>query len=155
MKLMQLVLASLLVLSLGACATSGNKNTQKTTSDNAYLIERAKEPVNFYYDFDDVLVPKEMKLNPKESLLFETPHVKAGLVKFSGRVEPVSLFNFFRTNMPKDGWQMRSYFKYGRYIIVFEKPEKDCIISITEGTLNTALEIWITPRINNIIAPAL
>ena len=113
--------------------------------------EQVKEPSNFYYDFDDVPVPKEMELDSKESLMFETPHVKAGLLCFSGRVEPVSLFNFFRANMPKDGWQMRSYFKYGWYIIVFEKPEKDCILGITEGHLKTNLEIWVTPRVTGVM----
>ncbi|MCD4715396.1 MAG: hypothetical protein K8R45_01490 [Desulfobacterales bacterium] len=99
-----------------------------------------------YYDFDDILVPKEMKLVPKLSLLFETPELKAGVIFFEGRVDPVSLFNFFMTNMPKDNWQLRSYFKYGRYIIVFEKADKDCIVSINEKTLTTELEMWITPR---------
>ncbi len=99
-----------------------------------------------YYDFDDILIPKEMKLVPKSSLLFETPDLKAGVIFFEGRVDPVSLFNFFMTNMPKDNWQLRSYFKYGRYIMVFEKPDKDCIVSINEKTLTTELEMWITPR---------
>jgi hypothetical protein len=99
-----------------------------------------------YYDFDDILIPKEMKLVPKLSLLFETPELKAGVIFFEGRVDPVSLFNFFMTNMPKDNWQLRSYFKYGRYIMVFEKADKDCIVSINEKTLTTELEMWITPR---------
>jgi hypothetical protein len=99
-----------------------------------------------YYDFDDILIPKEMKLVPKQSLLFETPEIKAGVISFEGRVDPVSLFNFFMTNMPKDEWQLRSYFKYGRYIMVFEKTDKDCIVSINEKTLTTELEMWITPR---------
>ena len=101
---------------------------------------------NSYYDFDDILIPKEMELVPKSSLLFETPELKAGVIFFKGRVDPVSLFNFFITNMPKDNWQLRSYFKYGRYIMVFEKPDKDCIVSINEKTLTTELEMWITPR---------
>ena len=83
---------------------------------------------------------------PKLSLLFETPELKAGVIFFEGRVDPVSLFNFFMTNMPKDNWQLRSYFKYGRYIMVFEKADKDCIVSINEKTLTTELEMWITPR---------
>ena len=152
MKLLHFFLGGLLLCSTMACATTGQR-AQKGAADSQPVVEQAKKPTNFYYDFDDVLVPKEMELNAKESLMFETPHVKAGLLSFSGRVEPVSLFNFFRANMPKDGWQMRSYFKYGRYIIVFEKPEKDCILSITEGHLKTSLEIWITPRVTGVMQP--
>ena len=106
-----------------------------------------QEVINSYYDFDDILVPKGMKLVPKSCLLFETPQLKAGLLQFEGRVEPVSLFNFFINNMPKDSWQLSSYVKYGRYIIVFEKPDKNCVISINEVTLKTLLQIWVTPRL--------
>ena len=62
-------------------------------------------------------------------------------------MEPISLFNFFQTNMPKDGWQLRSYIKYGRYLMVWEKTDRDCVISIDETSLNTTLEVWVTPRI--------
>ena len=107
----------------------------------------SRYPGGSYYDFDDILVPKEMKLIPQSSLLFETAQFKAGGIFYEGRVDPVSLFDFFMTNMPKDNWQLRSYFKYGRYILVFEKPDKDCIISIKDKALTTQLEMWITPRL--------
>jgi hypothetical protein len=48
--------------------------------------------------------------------------------------------------MPKDGWHATSSFKYGRYIIGFEKPNKDCIISITDGSFKTGLQIWVNER---------
>ncbi len=112
------------------------------------------EPLaTYYYDFNDILIPKEMILDSHKSLLFETPQIKAGLLCFSGRFNAVSLFNFFRSNMINDGWHERSYFKYGRFIIVFEKPNKDCIMSISEDGRNTDLEIWITPHVNKVSLP--
>ncbi len=154
MKILHFFLSGLFICSLAGCTTFGGngQSPQKgSTVPNQQITEQEKKAASFYYDFDDVQVPKDMKLQAEESLMFETPHVKAGLLSFSGSVEPVSLFNFFRVNMPKDGWQMRSYFKYGRYIIVFEKPEKDCILSIVEGHIKTNLEIWITPRVTGIM----
>lgn len=100
-----------------------------------------------YYDFKDILIPREMKLDSKASLLFETGKLKAGRICFKGWVDPVSLFNFFAIHMPQDRWALRSYFKYGVYLLVFEKPDRDCIISIHKGSLNTKLEIWVTPRL--------
>lgn len=100
-----------------------------------------------YYDFSDILIPKEMKLDPDSSLLFETTNLKAGRIRFKGWVDPVSLFDFFIKNMPQDNWKLRSYFKYGVYLLVYEKPDRDCIISIHKGTLNSWLEVWVTPRI--------
>jgi hypothetical protein len=107
-----------------------------------------QEESNAYYDFDDILIPKEMKLQPDESIMFETPNLKAGALRFEGNVEAVSLFNFFIRHMPDDNWRLRSYFKYERYLLVFEKPEKDCIIRIHNKRFNTVLYVWVTPRIN-------
>jgi len=100
-----------------------------------------------YYDFSDILIPREMKLDPDASLLFETTNLKAGRICFKGWVDPVSLFDFFMENMPRDNWKLRSYFKYGVYLLVYEKPDRDCIISINKGSLSTRLEIWVTPRL--------
>lgn len=101
---------------------------------------------NYYYDFDDVLVPREMELQPHASFVVETPGVKAGMLVFKGRVDPVSLTSFFTNNMLKDGWQMSSQFRYQRAIMVFTKPDRDCIINILDGRFSTSMEIWIAPK---------
>lgn len=147
MRVVALVFLVLLFL-VSACVQtigSGAKSTppEPTDRDQDAL---AQEPANFYYDFNDIPIPKEMRLVPNSSFMFETVDIKAGVIFFEGRVEPVPLFDFFINSMPKENWQLRSYFKYGRYIIVFEKPDKDCIISINRKTLTTQLEVWVTPR---------
>ncbi|MFW6324202.1 MAG: hypothetical protein ACOC0U_03985 [Desulfovibrionales bacterium] len=144
-KLLVLAVAALF---LSACASTINRDQ---TADADPDLHAAQEPedTHFYYDFEDILVPQEMDLDPKESLLFEAPRAKAGALVFSGRVDPVSLFNFFMVNMSKDNWTLRSYFKYSRYVLVFEKPHKDCIITIVEGRLKTTTQIWVAPRMNH------
>jgi hypothetical protein len=145
----KLILVLLTLLFMAASCTSAFKSESRSMADRSSPSARdasSGETPDSYYDFEDILVPKEMKLVPKSSLLFETPQIKAGVILFEGRVEPVSLFDYFMANMPKDNWQLRSYFKYGRYIMVFEKNDKDCIISINEKAINTELEIWVTPR---------
>lgn len=106
----------------------------------------AQKTANHYYDFDDILVPRDMELDPKLSFVFESPQVKAGVLVFKGRVDSVSLTNFFINNMLKDGWHLGSSFKYRRTILVFNKPEKDCIINIIDDRFSTSLEVWIAPR---------
>jgi len=106
-----------------------------------------KQQSSQYYDFEDILIPQEMKLDPQQSIIFHTPGVKAGVLFFEGRVEPVSLFNFFANNMSKDNWTLRSFFKYGRYMMVFEKPDKDCVLAIKDRRFNTLLQVWVTPRV--------
>lgn len=128
--------------------TVQNQEISVMPQEEAAVTPSIESLATYYYDFNDILIPKEMILDSHKSLLFETPRIKAGLLCFSGRFNAVSLFNFFRSNMINDGWHERSYFKYGRFIIVFEKPEKDCIMSISENGRITDLEIWITPHVN-------
>ncbi len=101
---------------------------------------------NYYYDFDDILVPRDMSLVPRSSFVVETPGVKAGMLVFKGRIDPVSLTTFFSNNMLKDGWHMSSSFRYQRTIMVFTKPDRDCIINIHDGRFSTQMEIWIAPK---------
>ncbi|NCC24787.1 MAG: hypothetical protein EOM25_06250 [Deltaproteobacteria bacterium] len=153
MNVKHLFFVPLLMLVMACATTSSGTQVQSSSQPPSQPV--AGTPVEqgrdnaptAYFDFDDVLIPTEMSIVPKTSLLIETPHVKAGVVNFEGRVEPISLFNFFVVNMPKDGWQLRSYIKYGRYILVFEKTDRDCIITINESALKTSMEVWITPRI--------
>jgi hypothetical protein len=107
---------------------------------------RKTEPANFHYAFDQILVPREMELQPKLSFVFAGPQIKAGMMTFRGRVDAVSLTNFFLNNMPRDGWQLSSSFKYRRAILVFTKPDRDCIINIIDGRFFTTLEIWVAPK---------
>jgi len=134
-----------LFLLISCCSTLSSKSDSTTPVSTAQNLPSQGKP-DSYFDFKDILIPKEMKLVPKESLLFETPQMRAGVISFAGRVEPVSLFDFFIANMPKDNWRLTSYFKYRRYIMIFEKPEKDCVITIAEKALTTELELWITPK---------
>jgi len=146
MKKQLLVLMAILVFCTACTGMGGTKQT--TQNPTAPQTTQAVNPddVDSYYDFDDVLVPKEMEIDDKKSLVFESPNLKAGMMHFEGRVDAVSLFDFFANSMPKDGWHTTSSFKYGRYVIGFEKPNKDCILSITDGSYKTGLQIWVNER---------
>lgn len=105
-------------------------------------------PVGSYQEFDDVLIPNELSLQGKSSFVFETPQFKTGIVVYKGRVDAVSLANFFEKELPKDNWRLRSKMKYNRTIMVFEKPDRDCVINILDDTFSTTLEIMIAPRMD-------
>ncbi len=101
----------------------------------------AKETRASYYDFDDILVPSELSLDKKNSLVFTAGRSKVGILLFSGRVEPSSLAAFFQNNMQKDGWTLLSSFKYRQHLLIFRKEERACVITITETTFSTAVEV--------------
>jgi hypothetical protein len=108
--------------------------------------EVTETPSDYYYDFDDILVPRELTLSTPESFIIETPQSKAGVMVFTGRVEMSSLTTFFVNNMTKDHWVMRSAFKSNRTILIFDKEDRYCVVNITDGKLKTSVEIWVTPR---------
>ena len=148
LRLLPLFLLLGLLLLTGCASTISKSDSKDPASSKGRWFGKGQEPSVFYHDFEDVLIPKDMKLVSKDSILFETPRVKTGVLVYEGRVDPVSLSNFFLANMPKDNWSIRSYFKYNRYIMVFEKPDKDCIITIVDKPISTQVEIWVAPRLD-------
>ena len=109
--------------------------------------DRTKASLGRYYDFDDIQVPHQLKLNKEKSILFKVGNFKAGLLSFSDNLEVESLINFFVESMTKDNWVLKSSFKYPRVALFFAKQGKTCVIHITEHTFSTEVEIWVAPAI--------
>ena len=130
----------LLTLVLAGCAS------QKGASRDA-SIEDSDPNAPLYYDFGDVLVPREMKVDKNASFVFRTPGLSAGVLAMKGRVEGHSLIQFFENNMANDNWSLVSAFKSYRNIMLFKKETRWCVINITEKKLYTYLEIWVSPTV--------
>lgn len=134
-------LTCMMVLILSGCAgTKGNA----TGSDPAAGTNN-NDPL--YYDFGDVLVPREMKVEKNASFVFRTPGLSAGVLSMKGRVDGHSLITFFETNMANDNWSLVSAFKSFRNIMLFKKESRWCVINITEKKFSTYLEIWVSPTV--------
>ncbi len=137
-------LALLTLCLVSACAQS-QYATSAAPADQSAPPPPPQEPTAFYYDFDDILIPKEMDLKAADSFILETPQFKSGVMVFSGKIEVNSLTDFFIANMTKDNWSMRSAFRSSRTILVFEKAQRYCIINITDEKFKTLVEIWVSP----------
>ncbi|MDY0225759.1 hypothetical protein SAMN04488082_103274 [Desulfomicrobium apsheronum] len=146
MRYLKLILVALLLSSWG-CATFND-----TTAEDPGI---APTQNSFYYDFKDIRVPEEMEIQPKKSIISPMESGKYGTIVFRGRAEPISLFDFFFNNMPKDGWSMVTYQKYQRYHLVFTKENRVCMISIEESPMwYTWLEIKVSPKVAGSSEPA-
>jgi hypothetical protein len=122
----------------------------KTSTKPSEKLEPAvskqdKPPEPVYYDFEDVLVPSELKVDDKRSFVYHAPDFTAGVLVLTGRVEVDSLIKFFENNMAKDNWRLVSFFKSIRTIMFFNKSNRGCIINITEKQFKTEVEIWVAP----------
>jgi hypothetical protein len=136
-----LFMGSMLVLMvlLAACSS-----TPKTT-DGSDAKEKDQKNAPLYYDFGDVLVPRELKLNAKSSFVYQTSGFTAGVLVFESKADRVSLIEFFDNNMIKDNWQVVSAFKSPRTLLLFQKENRWCVINITDTSWDTMVEIWVAP----------
>jgi hypothetical protein len=122
---------------------------QKTTESSAGAAGEtgSETPEPSYHDFEDVLVPVELKVDKDKTFIYHGPGFKAGILALSGRVEMNSLILFFETNMAKDNWRLLSEFKSPRTLMFFNKPTRTCVINITEKQFTTEVEIWVAPTV--------
>ena len=135
------ILAVLFFLNTGC----GVFNSKKTKTSTPVKRKKSKGASPLYYDFGDVLVPSELKVDKKASFVYRTPGFSAGVLVLKGRVDMGSLVAFFENNMSKDNWQPVSSFKSPRTIMLFHKENRWCVINISEKEFKTYVEIWVAP----------
>jgi hypothetical protein len=99
-------------------------------------------------DFPDIPIPSELELQSKDSYVFQAGSIKTGLLTLRGRVDINSLINFFNMALPRENWKPKGQFRYRRSALIFEKPEKTCVILLNEGTIWTYVEIYVAPMTN-------
>lgn len=129
------------VFSVGGCSSLSKKDDKATAPASKTSTAVAAQ----YYDFGDVLVPKELKVDKKSSFIYQTSGFSAGVLVLKGRIETSSLISFFETNMAKDNWNIISSFKSERTMLLFQKVHRWCVMNITDETFNTYVEIWVAP----------
>lgn len=136
------VFFALALLYLVGCSTlwPGSRSEEPPT---------ATETQAFVYDFRDVRIPQDMEIQMDKSNITPVGGEHYGVLKFKGRVEPISLFDYFANSMPKDGWTLIAYQKYQRFLMVFTKENRVTVITIEEDPFySTWLEVWVSPRQN-------
>ena len=130
--------AVLMLLTAAGCSTA-----PKTAGGGAGDKDSQAAPL--YYDFDDVLIPRELKLDTESSFIYHSSGLTAGVLVFKADVDRNSLIQFFENNMAKDNWQYVSSFKSPRTLLLFKKETRWCVINITDNKWETWVEIWVAP----------
>ncbi len=96
-------------------------------------------------EFGDIPVPSELRRNEDQSFVYEAPGVVIGVVIYEGRYKGRSIAQFFRNEMPNNGWRFLNAFSDARYVISFLKENRSCQISVEEGTFGTRVVIKVGP----------
>ena len=140
-----LVLVLCLIISGCTSTLLQNKNKKLTTQ----FIEK---PASVYDHFDDILIPKELKVVDSETMLVSTPQYRSGIITLKGRVTKNSLHAFFMSNMVNDNWEPLSQIKSSiTTIMIFKKPSRWAVIKIRSKEYKeyyTYVEIGVAPTIN-------
>ncbi len=123
------------------CAGLSTGNENDISNDKGFA-----PPI--YYDFGDVRLPEELKVNNRDSFVYRTAGFSAGVLVLEGRVELYSLITFFENSMKQENWKFLSSFKSPRTIMLYQKENRWCVINITEKLSTTLVEIWVAPTMD-------
>lgn len=140
-----IVIGAAFFLVISGCAGGKSK---KSADGSKVTAPKEQGPAPLYYDFGDVLIPNELKVNKKESFVYKTSGFSAGVLSLNGRVTISALIAFFENNMQKDNWRTVSSFKSPRTVMLFQKESRWCIINMSEKDFRTYVEVWVAPTIN-------
>ncbi len=146
-----LILVLLCVLALSNCSTFGQQkspppNPIAQPQEGSSPSAMSSGPRPTVYDFPDIPVPSEMSRQERRTFVVQSGPMKAGLMTLRGvRVDVRSLINFFQVAMPRENWKPRGGFHAQRTVLIFEKPDRTCVINLFETTLYTYAEIYVAP----------
>jgi len=98
-----------------------------------------------FFEFNDIPVPPELNVRPNSSNVFQAGQIKMGFLTLRGRVDSNSLVNYFVAALPHEGWRLKGQFRYSRSLLIFDKPDKVCVILMKEETYYTYVEIYVSP----------
>lgn len=101
-----------------------------------------------FFDFKGISIPPDLGLEKYRSFIFSVGDIKAGVLAFKGRLEYLSLRNYFRQSMTQNQWEFLAASSYPQTALFFAKEDRTCIIRIWETHIYTHVEIWVTPNRN-------
>lgn len=133
-----LLLAALVLLSLGGCAS---------TSSTLPPDQSGLPPVStFAGDLQDIELPSEMEWDREKSLTIKTESFNGGIWHYAGRVEPISLKDYLIGAMRNNKWKLVGESTATDTMLAFIKPSKTCMMVISEGgkLSTTKLTLYVT-----------
>jgi hypothetical protein len=98
-----------------------------------------------FFDFQDIPIPLELSFQSENSFVFQSGPVKMGFLTLRGRVDSNSVINFFVAALPREGWKLKGQFRCNRALLIFDKPDKTCVILTKEEAYYTYVEVYVSP----------
>jgi hypothetical protein len=105
----------------------------------------ASAPKAKFFEFSDIPIPPEINVQSNNSYVFQSGQIKMGFLTLRGRVDSNSLVSYFVGALPREGWRLKGQFRCSRSLLIFDKPDKVCVILMREETYFTYVEIYVSP----------
>ncbi|HKJ83603.1 MAG TPA: hypothetical protein VJ961_06285 [Mariprofundaceae bacterium] len=125
-------------------AKSSDSGSAKSSSATAQDSGKATPPP-VITEFGDIPIPPELKRDDSQSFVYEAPNVVIGVMTYTGRVTAPSVSEFFRGQMPEQGWKFVNAYKDNDIDLFFMKGNRSCQISIKPSMLTTKVIIKVGP----------
>lgn len=110
------------------------RNTTSTAQEPAENRQATYQEPDYYMDFDDIMIPKEINYDADNSYKLDNSKFRAAIMRFTGRVQVMELINYFLNNMTKDNWTLVSNNKASTvHVMTFEKYNKSCVIQVDDS----------------------
>ena len=130
-------------VALGGCAELFSSSSTQEGAGDVY-----------YADFPDVPIPSEMELRSGSSQVSKSSSGAVnGYLEFSGSVAWDSLVNACASNLTRDGWSVLGLFRGERSLVVADKMDRICVVTISDGFPSTGMSVWVTDKTNGFVAP--
>lgn len=89
--------------------------------------------------YSDIELPLEMTFDAENSMSLRTDSFQSGVYYYSGRVQIASLKDYIIASMRNNKWQLRGEAAYKKAILSFTKPNKTCMVVLSEEGVNEVL----------------
>jgi hypothetical protein len=148
MRLAKAASAGLGILMLAALGLAGCASLQGSQSATSTDTASVAAPT-LYRDFPDILLPSELKVDPKRTYIVQGSGTTTGILTMKGWVDRDSIIAFFKSSMRRDNWRELASFKSplatSSSFMVFFKENRTAIISIHEELIYTYVDIAVAP----------
>jgi hypothetical protein len=135
-----IILSCIMLLLCSGCALFQRQSTLDSAPQ-----QKQEGPNQVFYGFSDVPTPRELSIISDRTFVYETSALKAGKLFLNGNVDLQSLENYYRVNMPKNGWRYVNSFRFKDTIMNYVKDDRICNIRMSRGAVSSDLEIWVGP----------
>ena len=124
-----LVAAIFSLFMITGCATNSPFVHQQGISP----VDNSLPPVsNLADDMGDIEIPAELEWDRDDSMSIKTESFNGGILKYSGRVDIISLKDFLISSMQNNKWKLVGEITSDNMVLAFTKPSKTCLMVLSD-----------------------